>query len=860
MNDNRDVETGKKICIIGKPSTDWLIRSAAQDKSAGFVSIPGGTSLIAEIIKRMNLVQICGEIHTQPSLDNPTIPGTIYRSGDFSGAVRISEPIGKIQPSEPLRFTPIPYDNADICVIDIRDLEYWSLPESLEWLRKAKQSFKMSGAVDLVIVAGKSFFSEQVPVDIFDLFVHCGEKVTVLCDIDDLRCADILISRNLSWERTAIDLVHAFETNSCVHMLRLARRCVVGISYDGAFIAEISGSMADYTLVYDPLGIEGAFASTLTGQMPGRNEVLVSWIVRSIVHGESASNVPLGAALSAMRKAASTGLDKSSYSFPYDSAISPDKNMFSSITVPRDVKPEWTILSELDRRLDRQGLEVLAESTVKYGVEKAIFSQPVVIPVGKVGGVTSVDRGESENLRAIYNIINQYVREANAVRPLSIAVFGAPGSGKSFGVKQIITAIVGKDAKGKPLSTFIELNMSQITTTDSLIAALHQVRDANLKGLLPVLFFDEFDSAVDGKPLFWLKNFLAPMQDGEFREGEALHPIGRSIFVFAGGTSHSFEVFARQGEITEDASTEEQERKLAFVQAKGPDFVSRLRGFINVLGPNRVVGRAGLASRSEEDPLYIIRRAVFIYNILKGDAPGIASKDGLRVDPGIVRAMLKTPRFKHGVRSISAFVQMCRLADTSRVERSHLPDIAQLELHVDSQEFLKICNEDSNESYIELWARALHETYLSEQQKAGWKYGDKKDPSRKTNPLLVDFDKLDPFFRESNLDCARSIPAKLKILGYGFKKQLSKPAVFEFPQDVIDAHIDRIAEFEHDRWYRFYVLNGWKWAPKRNDDKKEHNLIVPYRELSEEEKFKDAAVITVIPKVLGETGFEVYRV
>jgi len=245
---------------------------------------------------------------------------------------------------------------------------------------------------------------------------------------------------------------------------------------------------------------------------------------------------------------------------------------------------------------------------------------------------------------------------------------------------------------------------------------------------------------------------------------------------------------------------------------------------------------------------------------LKRDAAGIVSPDGLRIDPGIVRAMLLAPRFKHGVRSISAFVQMCRLAGATRFERSHLPDPAQLELHVDTREFLAMCNEDCSEAYTEAWARALHENYRREQEGAGWKYGEKKDPSRKTNPLLVDYEKLDAFFRDSNRDCARSIPAKLKMLGYAFRKTMGAPPSFEFPPEVIRDHLDRISEFEHDRWYRFYLLNGWKWAPKRNDEKKEHNLLVPYRELPEDEKFKDAATITVIPKVLGETGFEVYPI
>lgn len=71
---------------------------------------------------------------------------------------------------------------------------------------------------------------------------------------------------------------------------------------------------------------------------------------------------------------------------------------------------------------------------------------------------------------------------------------------------------------------------------------------------------------MDGRPLSWLARFLAPMQDGVFQERQITHPLGRAIFVFAGGISFSMDQFDRG---REDA---------VFRDAKGPDFVSRLKG------------------------------------------------------------------------------------------------------------------------------------------------------------------------------------------------------------------------------------------------------------------------------------------
>ena len=76
-----------------------------------------------------------------------------------------------------------------------------------------------------------------------------------------------------------------------------------------------------------------------------------------------------------------------------------------------------------------------------------------------------------------------------------------------------------------------------------------------------------------------LKDWIMPMQDGKFKDESGEHPLGKCIFVFAGGTSESFEQFTRP------MSSKNAEEQKTFRDLKAPDFVSRLRGTINVLGP-----------------------------------------------------------------------------------------------------------------------------------------------------------------------------------------------------------------------------------------------------------------------------------
>ena len=78
-----------------------------------------------------------------------------------------------------------------------------------------------------------------------------------------------------------------------------------------------------------------------------------------------------------------------------------------------------------------------------------------------------------------------------------------------------------------------EFNLSQFQDAPDLNGAFHQVRDLALAGLTPVVLWDEFDS----RDLHWLQYLLAPMQDGRFQDGQLNHAIGKSVFIFAGGTS-----------------------------------------------------------------------------------------------------------------------------------------------------------------------------------------------------------------------------------------------------------------------------------------------------------------------------------
>ena len=557
------------------------------------------------------------------------------------------------------------------------------------------------GGLDLPYGSNAVFWASDRALPSREQFAKIAGRCFLYLDADVLRAAGAMVSRQISWERTATELMREIQQNSAINYLLDAQYIFISFAFDGGvFIARDNdrleaalilthGGAEGETLSKTESGTEVTFAATsalfvaqsqtmlsrLSVPENAKNLDVFSQIVANLVEideldaANTSKSVLMGRYLRGLLEAGEaiiltgyqvTGEKNNDLGLTFTVA----HKDWEAFAIPLEAA-EGGIMHVPDDWIVTEGVgsKQIYDVAFEYVREGAKVIDG--LPQLSFGAFTTVDRWEIESYQNIRNLILQYAG-ADSVRPLSIAVFGSPGSGKSFGVTQIAKNILpGKVEK-------LEFNVSQFLGPSDLAVAFQKVRDVILEGKLPLVFFDEFDSDKEGIALGWVKSFLMPMQDGRFRDASGEHPLGKCILVFAGGTAPNFEEFIAP------MTSEDADMRQDFKNVKGPDFISRLKGTINVLGPN---------PKNEQDKNHILRRALLLRGLCERK---LAMEDGRApISPAIIRAMLQVPEYKHGARSMEAIMDMSRIED-GIFEPAALPFHSQLALHVDADVFLEL--------------------------------------------------------------------------------------------------------------------------------------------------------------------------
>lgn len=143
-------------------------------------------------------------------------------------------------------------------------------------------------------------------------------------------------------------------------------------------------------------------------------------------------------------------------------------------------------------------------------------------------------------------------------------------------------------------------------------------------------------------------------------------------------------------------------------------------------------------------------------------------------------------------------------------------------------------------------ARAIHEHYLDSIAAQG------RDPGQE--PAGQPWERLAVSYREANRHQADHLWAKLALTDC---RAVPEESVEQFAFSPAEA--ERLAVVEHQRWAAGRYLDGWSYAPVRDNARKHHPQLIPYPELSDAMKDLDRFAVRGVPALLARSGLAVIR-
>ena len=269
-----------------------------------------------------------------------------------------------------------------------------------------------------------------------------------------------------------------------------------------------------------------------------------------------------------------------------------------------------------------------------------------------VGNLRTTDPAELDPIITLQNVMGSYVSKETFQRPLCIGVFGPPGSGKSFSVKEVARVISSK-LDINPFD-FFEFNMTQFDGPEEINSAIEPIRASVARGKVPIVFWDEFDCRYDNHEFGYLRYFLPSMQDGVTYVHGTPYYIGRSIFAFAGGVKSSWagmEELLRQ----EDPHAAQLVKTL-----KIPDFMSRLRVVLDIDGI--AIEDALLQGSATDEQLEDLHRILIKRAFIIAHQMDTHWKKAARKTSGLLLRLLLA-HYKFGARSIEAVIEASSASD-----------------------------------------------------------------------------------------------------------------------------------------------------------------------------------------------------
>jgi hypothetical protein len=150
---------------------------------------------------------------------------------------------------------------------------------------------------------------------------------------------------------------------------------------------------------------------------------------------------------------------------------------------------------------------------------------------------------------------------------------------------------------------------------------------------------------------------------------------------------------------------------------------------------------------------------------------------------------------------------------------------------------------------LDVLARTLHNAYLNTQ------LADGGQPDN--NASLAPWSELPAHKKKANQHAAAHVDVKLRIASCVACSISSVEPEGVFPADGL--MMELLAQLEHRRWMAEKYLAGYSYGEVRDEDRMLHPDLIPWEELTEEDKEKDRANIRQIPHLLKLQGQKICR-
>lgn len=172
-----------------------------------------------------------------------------------------------------------------------------------------------------------------------------------------------------------------------------------------------------------------------------------------------------------------------------------------------------------------------------------------------------------------------------------------------------------------------------------------------------------------------------------------------------------------------------------------------------------------------------------------------------------------------------------------------------------------------------------HEVWAKARQKAGWKYGPKRNKKKKLSPFMLPYSEMKDEDKKTDYSTTINTLKFLKKIGYRIVKKNDTRYVFhpnqrnaageyianpadldsvKLPENII-ALREYIAENVHEEWSRQRMAEGYVYGDKTDDKKKTNEDLVPYCELLDSEKQYDRDMAYDTLRMLYKMGYVIEK-